>query len=338
MALQRKLVLFLIPVLIALTCYSCATAPPQAEKVPELYWPLPPEKPRIKFVDIILGNLDVSTKASMLRNFVFGAQEDGRFIKPYGVTARNNVMYVTDITAVHVFDFGNGRFSVIGRNELKSPAGIAVTSDRAYVADVATKKIYVYDLQGQFKMDFGAKDIAVPAGLALDEKRGRLIISDSKKHCVHVYDLNGIKLFSFGQRGAALGEFNIPYGVAVDKEGRIYVVDGMNFRLQVFNEKGVFLKSFGEIGTSPGSFARPKAVALDSDGHVYVLDSSFSNFQIFDYDGNTLLSVGTNGSDPGEFLLPSSIAIDEHDKIYVVDQINKRVQIFQYLRDQQQDR
>lgn len=303
------------------------------EKPPEMYWPLPPERPRIKLVDIIIGSLDARARFGRLKQFLFGVEPDVRFVKPFGVTAGRKKMFVTDVRGVHYYDFENGVFRIIGTTELRLPSAIAYFEGRLYVGDVIKKAVFVYNERFEAVMSFGFKELDTPAGIAIDKKNRRIIVSDAKRHCLFVYSLEGRLITTYGRRGKGPGEFNIPYGVAVDREGRIYVVDSGNFRLQILDENGNFIKSIGSVGTSPGSFSRPKGVALDSDGHIYVLDSAFGNFQIFDFDGNTLLAVGNNGRGPGEFLLPSSIYIDENDEIYVVDQINRRVQIFQYLKD-----
>ncbi|MCX7793712.1 MAG: 6-bladed beta-propeller [Thermodesulfovibrionales bacterium] len=310
---------------------SCAEQP--VEKPPEMYWPLPPEKPRIKFVDIIIGSLDARTRFGKLKSFLFGPESEVRFIKPFGVAVRNRKMVVTDVNGVHYYDFERGEFRLIGTSELRLPSAIAYHENKLYVGDTVKKVIYVFNERFEPVLQFGFKELDTPAGIAIDDKNRRIIVSDSKRHMLFIYSLDGRLITAFGKRGRGPGEFNIPYGITVDKEGRIYVVDSGNFRLQILDENGNFIKSFGAAGTSPGNFSRPKGVALDSEGHIYVLDAAFANFQIFDFEGNTLLAVGQNGTGPGEFLLPSSIWIDENDEIYVVDQINKRVQIFQYIKE-----
>ncbi len=331
--LWTKSSLLLAALLLSLLLPSCAQK--IAETPPEIYWPLPPEKPRIKFVDMIIGSKDVQKKdgSAAMSSFFFGEGKEIKFIKPYGVAFSNNKLYVTDIGGVFVFDFNSGNFSILGIKQLRLPTGLAVLDNGFFVADSAGKKIIHYDLEGKFIRDFGGGEVDTVAGMALARQRRELIVTDARKHTVFVYDYEGRLLRQFGRRGTGDGEFNIPYGVAVDRSGRIYVVDSGNFRIQIFDAAGAFIKSFGKVGSSAGYFARPKGVALDSDGHIYVLDAAFGNYQIFDFEGNSLLAVGSNGTGPAEFQLPSSIYIDENDKIYVVDQINTRIQIFQYLKE-----
>jgi DNA-binding beta-propeller fold protein YncE len=310
-----------------------ACAEEAVEKPPEMYWPLPPEKPRIKLVDIIIGSLDAKARFGKLKQFLFGVESEVRFIKPFGVAVGERKMFVTDINGVHYYDFDKGEFKIIGTSELRLPTAVGYAQKRLYVGDSIKKRVYVYNDKFEPVMEFGFKELDTPSGIAIDDKNQRIIVSDSKRHCLFVYGLDGRLITAFGKRGKGQGEFNLPYGITVDKNGNIYVVDSGNFRLQILDEDGNFIKAFGGAGTAPGSFSRPKGVALDSEGHIYVVDSAFGNFQIFDFEGNTLLAVGHTGRGPGEFILPSSIAINEKDEIYVVDQINRRVQIFQYLKD-----
>lgn len=306
------------------------------EKPPELYWPFPPEKPKIKFIDIIRGSLDLGgIKKQGFKETLFGEEANIEFMKPIGVAVKKDIMFVTDVDMVQVYNFGNKKFGIIGRGHLRQATGIAVSGDgRIFVGDSLAKRISVFNFIGTRVYNIGGPStFEVPGEMALDEINKRLIVPDSKKHVVMVFDLDGNLLFNIGERGSEAGQFNIPYACTVDKAGRIYVLDSGNFRVQIFEKDGKFVKAFGGVGTGPGKFARPKGISLDSEGHIYVVDAAFGNFQIFDFDGNILLAVGQPGTEAGQFSLPFGISIDENDKIYVVDQLNRRVQIFKYLQD-----
>lgn len=324
-----KAVFAIISIIFLISC-----ARPPKETPPELYWPFPPVKPRIKFVDLILGSIDVTgIRAGKFRQYLFGEEKEVAFVKPIFVAVRNDVMYVTDLRRVHVYDFDKKKFRLVSM-VFGNATGVAVTSDGTlFVADSGKKEVFMLKPGAKRAIMLDRKGTFVsPGGLAVDDKFGKLIVPDAKKHTVRVYNLEGEFLFSIGKRGGGPGEFNFPYAAAVDGKGRIYVVDSGNFRVQIFDREGKFLKAFGTVGAVVGHFARPKGIALDSEGHIYVVDAAFGNFQIFDINGNVFLSVGVNGSEPGKFSLPIGIAIDENDKVYVVDQMNKRIQIFQYLK------
>lgn len=335
MGMLARLAVAVIFFVFCLICTGCVTPLPR-EEVPELYWPFPPEKPRIKFLDLILGSTDVTgTRADKFKNIVFGAESEALFDKPDYVAVFKDTLLVTDIGRVHVFDFGQKRYSVLGGGKLTSATGVAVTKDGwVFVGDSLRKRVLLFIPGAEDPMVFGERgSFGRPTGIAVDDARRHVIILDSFTHEASVYSYEGEKLFIIGGRGRDEGKFNFPYAVTVDKEGRIYVLDSGNFRVQIFDAEGKFIRTFGNVGTEAGMFARPKGIALDSEGHIYVVDAAFGNFQIFDEFGNLLLAVGTNGTDPGMFVLPFGIAIDEKDKIYVVDQINRRVQVFQYLKD-----
>lgn len=317
-----------------------------SEKTPDLVWPLPPEKPRIRYLGSLTGSTDVQPpkKKGWLTKLI-NEEETRRVIglgRPAGIAIDSKGrIYVADTFrgAVFVFDLGAKTLDFIGadgRGKLANPYGIAIdNNDNVYVSDTKLKRVNVYDNSGNLTAaitKIGNETIVNPAGLAIDAERNRLLIADSRGHKIFSADLSQLNRgASFGKRGEGDDEFNFPNSVAVDHQGRIYVADMLNFCVKVFDKDFKFLARIGEHGTGFGMFDRPKGVALDSQDHVYVVDSSFSNFQIFNGDGQLLLFVGGFGVEPGYFRLPSGIHIDGMNRIYVSDQVNSRVQIFQFL-------
>lgn len=307
----------------------------------ELYWPLPPEQPRIKWVGWIRGEQDVrkETAGQKFLNAVIGEQTKYTSLrKPYGVHARDGRVYVSDTFAgkVAVFDLDKKDFFVLGKSGLgilSKPIGIA-TDDEGYiyVTDTNQDRAIVYEHSGKFSHTLGEKDqFEQPGGIAINDTLDRIYVIDIKKHHVQVFNRQGQYLFQFGERGSEDGEFNFPINIFIDSAGKVYVSDSMNFRVQMFDADGNFLDKFGSLGDAPSQFARPKGVAVDSEGHIYVVDAAFNNVQIFDNEGQLLLFFGQMGIGPGGFWLPAGMFIDENDKIYVADQYNRRVNIFQYM-------
>jgi DNA-binding beta-propeller fold protein YncE len=320
--------------------------PPPVKKPVNLVWPLPPQKPRIKFVDYLANNTDVEPpKQKGWLQKLINEDTSSNLIgmkQPAGIAVDSkDRIYVADTIAgsVFVFDRQNKSLQLLGTESagrLVSPFGVAIDSqDNIYVSDVRLKQINVYDADWNVKglvHTVGGQDLVNPCGLALDEERNRLLIADSQAHRIVVANLGHLDQGTFfGKRGEEEGDFNFPIHTAVDKAGQIYVTSTLSFSVKVFDKDFKFLRTLGKHGDGIGMFDRPKGVALDSEGHLYVADASFSNFQIFDSDGHTLLSVGGFGKDPGYFLVPSAIFIDKKDRIYVSDSANKRIQIFQFL-------
>jgi len=318
----------------------------RAEKTVDMVWPLPPDKPRVRYLGSLTGSTDVQPprKKGWLTKLI-NEEEIQRVIglgRPAGIAIDSKGrIYVADTFrgAVFIFDLEKKTLDFIGadgRGKLANPYGIAIDSkDNVYVSDTKLKRVNVYDVAGNLTgsiTKIGAETIENPAGVAIDAPGNRLLIADSRGHKIFAADLTQLgRGVSFGKAGEGDDEFHFPNSVAVDHQRRIYVTDMMNFCIKVFDKDFKFLRRIGEHGTGFGMFDRPKGVALDSQDHIYVVDSSFSNFQIFNPDGQLMLFVGGFGLQPGLFRLPSGIHIDGRDRIYVSDQVNSRVQIFQFL-------
>jgi DNA-binding beta-propeller fold protein YncE len=317
-----------------LTAAACGPEkrPPEPE---DLFWPLPPDQPRIKYLQSIYSEDDIGREYTFWEK-IFGKDYFDRLIRPYGISVRNNAIVVSDIglRKVFVFDRTAKKLRVLkDRGALLHPSASASdAAGRVYVADGQGAKIVVFDPSGAYKTAFVMKD-ARPVGLALNERAGRLYVADAAGHRIVVFGLDGKQLFAFGGQGRDRGKFNLPLDVAVDLEGAVYVLDARNFRVQIFDADGRFLRTFGSVGDGPGFFANPKGIDVDSEGHIYVTDAAFNNFQIFDSAGNTLLFIGNLGPRPGQLHLPAGIAVDDQDRIYVADQLNGRIQVFQYLKE-----
>lgn len=313
---------------------GCATSKKQVGMV----WPLPPDEPRVKFVEVLRSDKDLETQGG-LEKAILGEAGGDHLTRPYGVaTDAEGKIYATDIGRVVVFDKKNKKLSFIGNEpgtgQLNVPMGIAISSaGKIYVADSKQKRVFIYKPGGEPITAYGKKgDLESPTGVAIDEKRQRLYVVDAKKHDVMVYALaDGALLKTIGERGADPGKFNVPTNIALDRDGNLYVVDTGNFRVQVLDPDGKWIKTIGQLGDKLGNFSRPKGIALDSEQNIYVVDTAFENIQVFNKSGVLELVVGEGGYGEGHFQLPSGIWIDEHDKIVVADGMNARLQVFQYL-------
>ena len=84
--------------------------------------------------------------------------------------------------------------------------------------------------------------------------------------------------------GSGDGQFNYPYGVAVDSSGNVYVADTDNHRIQKFDSSGGFITKWGSYGSGDGQFDYPSGVAVDSSGNVYVADGWNYHVQKFTLD------------------------------------------------------
>ena len=100
---------------------------------------------------------------------------------------------------------------------------------------------------------------------------------DSLNHRVQRLDAgDGRPLAVWGEFGCGPGQFNMPWGIAVDGAGAVYVSDWRNDRVQKFDGAGnlsaVFDGRDGDDGLDGGGgFARPNGLAVDAAGRIYVL-------------------------------------------------------------------
>lgn len=315
-----------------------------AARQQELVWPLPPEKPRIRFVQEIHGSSDVSPshKASTWQRLAGIQKHEFKpvLVKPFGIaTDSRHRIYVTDTGQAVVFIFDREKQTVSyigldGKPKLETPMGIHVDAkDRVWLADGTAQRIYAFDPELNLRAAIGKKgELTNPVGIATDLSRNRLYVADSRQHCIVVYDTEtGLLVTKFGKRGRDNGEFNFPTDVTVGPDGRIYVADTMNRRIQIFGPDYKYIDTLGAEGLAWGQFRKPKGVALDSYQNIYVVDSDFSNFQIFDQKKRLLMFLGDWGTGPGLFSVPQRIYIDHENLIYVADQQNRRIQIFRLL-------
>ncbi|MDQ7029857.1 MAG: NHL repeat-containing protein [Ardenticatenia bacterium] len=163
---------------------------------------------------------------------------------------------------------------------------------------------------------------------------GRLVVADSNNNRIHVLDVNGEVITTFGEPGSAPGQFNEPWGVAVDGDGNIYVADTWNHRIQKFAPDGTFLKAWGTFADTqgtleqPGAFWGPRGIFVTDDGRVLVADTGNKRVQVFDTEGTFLGMFGGRGSEHGKMDEPTSVAVGPDGTIYVADTWNQRVQAF----------
>ena len=76
---------------------------------------------------------------------------------------------------------------------------------------------------------FGDGRLYHPRDMAVDSS-GNLWIADTENHRIQKLDTAG-NWTSYGQFGAAVGEFKYPFGIDIDKHGNIWVADRENFRI-----------------------------------------------------------------------------------------------------------
>lgn len=109
------------------------------------------------------------------------------------------------------------------------------------------------------------REIKKPTGIAITDTN--ILVSDAEKHCIHVLNLDGTYISSFGSIGMGNGSFFRPAGLAW-QDNKLYVVDSRNCRVQVFAEDFSFVKSYAL--TKIDKDEPYNHIAVSSDGEIYV--------------------------------------------------------------------
>ncbi len=284
-----------------------------------VFYPMPPQRPRLQFLTSITGEDDIGKKQSALQEFLLGKRQPFKQIaRPYDIGAVKDKIYVSDRTykKVLIIDLKNKNLEYIKAEKeaaINEPAGIWVTEDDyKYVTDYGRKQVLVFDNNNNYIRAYGEKDqFGKPLDVAV--YNNNIYVCDFDKHQIIVIDKDsGETIKTIGSVGSKEGELYKPTHVIVDqKNGNIYVNDSFNFRIQEFNSAGEFIKSFGYAGDTLGGFARPKGIAVDDSGHLYAVDTAFENVQIFDErTAQILLFFGGFTQVSGGMYLPNGIHID----------------------------
>jgi predicted membrane-bound mannosyltransferase/DNA-binding beta-propeller fold protein YncE len=182
-----------------------------------------------------------------------------------------------------------------------------------------------------------------PRAVAVDGQ-GKIYVADSGNNRIQVFNADGTFLRQWGStckldtkegcQGDGGGQFNEPWGIAVDPDGNVYVADTWNHRIQKFDKDGKFLgmwgvfeSTAGELG-KPFAFYGPRQLAVGNDGKLYAMDTGNKRVQVINPDGSFANQFGGGGVVDGRLDEPTGLAQDAAGNWFVADTWNRRVQKF----------
>ena len=310
--------------LLASTTARAARPPKGQAPVKYIFYPPPPEKPRLQFLVSFSEERDLGQRMSKLSVFVTGAKPASKpILKPYGVVLTGNSIFVCDTTAraLDILNLTNKTmriFAPSGMGKMGSPISLAIDAEGTrYVADTLRNQVLIYGSDDTYRGSIGAADSLRPTGVALTGDR--VYVADVKGHCIRVYGkVDHQLLFTIprnpdAQEDKEPGKLYIPANLALDQRGQVYVSDTATCRIKVYDSEGKHLRTFGTQGDMPGQFARPKGMAVDREGRIFVVDAATEVCQIFDESGKLLLFFGEPEGSAAPLNLPAGVTVDyEH--------------------------
>lgn len=334
--LTRWLIALSLAALMALT--GCATGTPQQR----IFWPPPPEQPRLEYVGVYSGEADLPTTGwRAFKRATVGLDHNENLKSPSSVASNGQgQVYVAmpQRGKIKVFDFNRLSFSDFLAEAQGKPYGLAIDSKgNLYVANHEHHNVSVFSAQGAPLFAFGAEVLRRPVRIALNERLGRIYVSDPGRQQVVVFGFDGKQLLTIGgaaeTRGGEDGEFNVPAGIAIDRENRLFVCDQLNARIQVFDADGKFLYKFGERGDRDWQFESPRDLAFDSDNNLWLVDFRKAALLTYSPKGDWLMTTRGPGATNAQlwFATPGALTIDAQDRIYIVDFLNDRISVWQYV-------
>lgn len=137
----------------------------------------------------------------------------------------------------------------------------------------------VTNLENKYDM----KGLAKPGGIAIDQARERIYVTDTIDQRINIFNFKGRKV----------GEFrtlNVPSAIAVGPEGRLYVVGYSNGRYTVYVLDSATGVNYGSLNTVSG-LQGPNSLAVDSKGNIYVVDEN-SSIKVFEPTGTLKTTAG----------------------------------------------
>jgi DNA-binding beta-propeller fold protein YncE len=284
-----------------------------------LFFPVPPAKPRVQYVTSFSDSSVVAKPKSSFEMFALGTKPEPpqRITKPYGLAARDGVVYVCDIRGGNVtrVDFKSQAFDRMGTNgpgALRNPINMVIDPlGFKFVVDAGRKQVVVFGPDEKYARAFTVPEPCHPVDVAVWGNEIFVLDNDKTPQIVVFDRVSGKVIRTLGSRGKEPGRFNFPSSICIDPEGFLYVSDTVNARMQKLTREGEEVWIRGGRGYHLQQFNCPKGVRAGPDGIIYIVENAFELVKLYNAKGQILMFFGGPGTRPGSMLLPSSVAVDE---------------------------
>jgi DNA-binding beta-propeller fold protein YncE len=305
---------------------GCRSANIQEQEIKPVFFPPPPETPRLQFLKSFSGTEDFgAVKTSAFEKFIVGEPEKTEGIQtPYGVAIFEGKLYVCDVgkRMVEVLDLQNRTFGYLTKDRrLMNPVNIYIDNDGTkYIADPTAGFVFAFDRDNNITAMLGKESKINPIDVVV---RGSLcyVTDFTSNQIVILEKTTGREIARLGKKAQeqrqaeplirlADGEFSLISDLALDRDGNIYVTDKAGARITQFDRTGIFRRTIGRLGDNIDEFIRPKGIAIDNEDRIWVVDGGSEVAKIYNQQAQLLLFFGLPGNEPGMMNLPTKIVLD----------------------------
>jgi sugar lactone lactonase YvrE len=189
----------------------------------------------------------------------------------------------SDLAPILEFDPSGRLRTSFGAGMFVFPHGITVDKDgNVWVTDGDGKdgkghQVFKFSSKGKVLLALGKAGVAgdgedtfnKPSAVAI-APNGDVFVADghggNSNARIVKFSKEGKFIMTWGKKGAAPGELNIPHALAFDSKGRLFVADRGNNRIQIFDQNGKFIDQWPQ-------FSRPSGISIDQNDVIYVADS-----------------------------------------------------------------
>lgn len=218
----------------------------------------------------------------------------------------------------------------IGEGLFISAHGLRIDKqDNIWAVDVGGHMVVKFNPQGRVRLVLGSKgrpgeddaSFNQPTDVGFSASGDIFVCDGYGNSRVMKFSKDGRFLKSWGRKGTAPGQFDLPHAIVVDKTGKVYVGDRENRRIQIFDSEGNFLRQWSHLGSPWGLYIIPEPA-------IYMTDGYAGRLVKLDVEGNVLGTLGSPGKLRGHFSFPHHLAVDSNENIYVAEILNWRIQKF----------
>lgn len=152
--------------------------------------------------------------------------------------------------------------------------------------------IRLINIVGNRASDSSNYQLQIPTDIVLDGNN-QIYVVDAGGHQILSFDMNGLLMTRFGQKGSGPSEFYYPYSIDMDSRGNIFISDLGNDRIQRFDAHGTYqgglhfttgnmrLDHFGDISVTRAhgdfNYAIDNTEIFTDDYNIQVLSQKAEN-------------------------------------------------------------